>query len=144
MKTLVLLFISAPFLFFSSSKSNTGTLNITIENVSNKEGTIRVLLFEENKGFPDKPENALLSRNVEISNMPVIFEMKDVPYGEYALSILHDENNNRKMDTNFLKIPQEGYGFSNNASARFSAPDFEEAAFKLESESKSMKIKLKY
>lgn len=129
-------------LFFSSAQSDTGTITITIDNVKNKEGMIRMLLFEKNKGFPDQIKTAFLSREVKISSVPFKLELKNIPLGEYALSVLHDENNNETMDTNFLGIPKEGYGFSNNPSAKFSAPKYEEAAFKLDSVNKNLSIKL--
>lgn len=53
-----------------------------------------------------------------------------VPAGRYALSIIHDENGNGKLDT-FAKIPREGYGFSGNPAMRFGPPEFEEARFDL-------------
>lgn len=55
----------------------------------------------------------------------------DLPPGDYAVSAFHDSNGNGKLDANFLKIPNEPYGFSNNASGSFGPPSFDQAKFVL-------------
>ena len=57
----------------------------------------------------------------------VVFE--DVAPGRYGIVVLHDENENRKIDRNFIGLPKEGWGMSNNPRPGFSAPNFEAAAF---------------
>ena len=74
--------------------------------------------------------------------MAVTFE--DLPYGTYAITILHDENGNLKVDANFLGIPKEGYGFSNNARNLFRAPKFEEAKFELKQPQVTQRIDFIY
>tara|TARA_B100000287_G_C20266459_1_gene636179 strand:- start:8 stop:430 length:423 start_codon:yes stop_codon:yes gene_type:complete len=54
----------------------------------------------------------------------------EIPPGTYAIGVYIDENDNEKLDTNFLGIPKEQYGFSNNARA-FGIPKFEAASFSL-------------
>ena len=56
-------------------------------------------------------------------------DFEGIPAGTYALVVLHDENMNGKVDTNWIGIPKEGYGFSNDAKASFSAPSFKDASF---------------
>jgi uncharacterized protein (DUF2141 family) len=53
----------------------------------------------------------------------------DIPFGEYAVKIFHDEDNNGELDAGFFGIPTEDYGFSNNAKASFGPPDYEDAKF---------------
>ena len=53
----------------------------------------------------------------------------NLPPGKYALSCFHDLNGNGKLDTNWMGIPNEPYGFSNNARPQFRAPKWAEAAF---------------
>ena len=55
----------------------------------------------------------------------------EIPPGIYAIGVYIDENDNEKLDTNFLGIPKEQYGFSNNAKA-FGIPKFEAASFVIE------------
>jgi uncharacterized protein (DUF2141 family) len=54
-----------------------------------------------------------------------------LPPGEYALSIVYDEDSDGVLDTGFLGIPRESFGFSNNAEAHFGPPPFEDAKFVL-------------
>jgi uncharacterized protein (DUF2141 family) len=58
--------------------------------------------------------------------------------------VLHDENENSKMDFNFLGMPLEGYGFSNDASGTFGPPSFEDAAFRLKARPSAVSIKARY
>jgi uncharacterized protein (DUF2141 family) len=64
--------------------------------------------------------------------------------GTYAVAVLHDENENGKMDFNFLGMPLEGYGFSNDASALFGPPSFANAAFRLLPRSSALTISARY
>ena len=69
------------------------------------------------------------------------FEMR-LPPGRYALSVFQDMNGNRKLDTNFIGIPTEQSGSSNNAPARFGPPKFRDAAFVVGSEAIDLAIRL--
>ena len=68
---------------------------------------------------------------VSIANNSCSITFEDVPEGIYAVSYVHDENDNGKMDTNFVGIPKEDYGCSNNAKGFMSAPKWEDAKFEL-------------
>ena len=54
-----------------------------------------------------------------------------LPEGKYAIALFIDKNKNNKIDKNFLGIPKEQFGFSNNAMGKLSAPSFEEAMFEV-------------
>jgi uncharacterized protein (DUF2141 family) len=58
--------------------------------------------------------------------------------------LFHDENENKELDTNFIGIPREGMGTTNNKKPKFRAPKFEEASFKLESSVYKAEIELIY
>jgi uncharacterized protein (DUF2141 family) len=64
--------------------------------------------------------------------------------GDYAISVFHDENMNKKLDKNFMGIPKEGYGASNNPKKKMGPPDFEEAKFQLSGPTQSLQIELLY
>lgn len=66
---------------------------------------------------------------------------KDIPYGDYPIKLYHDENGNKKLDKNFVGIPREPYGFSNNARGTLSAPEFAKARFALDAANKAIEIK---
>lgn len=68
----------------------------------------------------------------------------NLPEGVYAVSVFHDENMNQKLDKNFMGIPKEGYGASNNPKKKMGPPDFEETKFQLSGQAQSLEIKLMY
>ncbi len=69
----------------------------------------------------------------------------NLPVGTYAIAIFHDSNNNKKLDKNWVGIPKEGYGFSNNVFGTFGPPSFQEASFKVKANNTTnLKIKLEY
>lgn len=126
-----LFFIALFFIGFFASFTPVVNQNIkvTITKLQNNNGVVLVSLFKDGSGYPDKPEKAYGKEKAYIveKNATIIF--KSVPPGSYAIAILHDENNNQKMDKNVLGIPKEGYGFSNNASAPFGPPSYKKASF---------------
>lgn len=68
----------------------------------------------------------------------------DIETGTYALAVIHDENMDGEIDTNWLGVPTEGYGFSAGAEASMSAPSFEDASFTYEGGDLDLTISLKY
>ena len=113
-------------------------LLVSIENINSSEGILKVCLFDSSETFLLK---ALECRDVEppdSSAVKVIFDVQPGKY--YAISAYHDLNANGRLDRNFLGIPKEPYGFSNNPSVRFGPPDFSETAFKIR---KGLKISIR-
>lgn len=120
------------------------TLEITVTGIANQDGLILLSLFDSEDGFPGEREKAITSLEKKITNDKVSFVIKDLPAGNYAVSLIHDENNNKKLDTNFVGIPKEGYGASNNLKKMFRAPRFEEASFVLDEDPKKIEIEINY
>lgn len=72
-------------------------------------------------------------------------EFKKIPAGTYAVTILHDENSDGKMNFNWIGMPTEGYGFSNGATATLLPPSFDAASFRFDGEGiLSITIKIVY
>jgi len=78
---------------------------------------------------------------VNLRDGTLTFEML-LPPGSYGLSVLQDLNGNRKLDTNFLGIPKEPQGSSNDAKATFSAPKFKDALFTVGDQPVELRIRL--
>lgn len=121
-----------------------GTIIIELDTLENYQGAIQISLFTGGDGFPDDWEKAFTSKTVAVTPELKEIRLEDIPYGKYGLAIIHDENENYKLDTNFLGIPKEGYGFSNNARGRFGPPDYSDTAFILDTESLVLNIEMKY
>ena len=128
----------------TSTSAQFGTITVHITGMTNLAGMFGVSLYNSKKGFPGKHEEAFAStlKKVTRTNDSVIFE--NIPYGNYAISIMHDENNNGKLDTNFLGIPKEGVGVSNNPKIGFGGPKFQNSVFILDRKELDVRIAMKY
>ena len=112
-----------------SPPSNEG-ISISISNLRNDKGHVLVSLFREGEGFPDQPGKAFRKEKLIINNKKAVIHLAAIPTGNYAIAILHDENNDTKMNTNWLGLPKEGYGFSNNVMGKLGPPVYSRASFK--------------
>jgi uncharacterized protein (DUF2141 family) len=81
------------------------------------------------------------AQKIAASGKEVVLKF-DLPAGEYAVQVLHDENDNGKLDTNFMGMPTEGYGFSNNPQVMRRA-HFDEAKFPLGEAAASIVVRLR-
>src|SRR5208282_4902555 len=105
-------------------------LTITVENIRSDKGQIRISVYTSAAEWPDKPTKDH-SQAKPAQAGSVVFKY-DLPPGVYAVNAFHDENNNGKFATNFIGLPLEGYGFSNDVRPNLlSAPSFNKAAFEL-------------
>lgn len=120
-----------------------GHLKVRITGLNNDKGKVAVALFASAADFPEQ-ERALLGELTPITNKTAQVTFRNLRPGLYAIAVLHDENQNSKMDFNFLGMPLEGYGFSNDASAMFGPPSFADAAFKLKPRPSAVSIKMRY
>lgn len=128
-----------------TSRVKENSLTITITNLHNNSGHVLLSLFKDGKGFPDEADKAFRTAKLSINKKTTSVSFPGLPSGTYAIAILHDENDDQKMNTNMLGIPKEGYGFSNNASGLFGPPSFSKASFSYRSgEIRSISIRTKY
>ena len=132
----------AVFIFLLNSFHVFGeTVNLKISETKNKSGRIFIAVFNDPGEFPDK--KAILNKIVPITSYESTYEVKiDLPPGDYALSIFLDENGNNILDKNFLGIPKERFGFSNNPRIGTGAPSFQECEVRIEKENHEFEIKL--
>ncbi len=124
------------------AQKSQGTLTVEITGFENDNGTARILIFNNAKYFPEDDKHAYDKKVTKIKNNKATFTFENIPYGTYAIAVLHDENDNMKMDYNFLGVPKEDYGFSNNARAVLKAPSFEDCSFTVNSAYKKITIEV--
>lgn len=118
-------------------------LTVKIKDVQNANGTILMALHDGADGFPkSRKPVAVISLDAKIGEVLAVFP--DLDAGAYAISLYHDENGNKELDTNFLGVPTEGYAFTNNAKGAFGPPSFENAAIKIEEENLIAEMKVSY
>ena len=138
MKLIIITLLS----IFTLGNAEQNPLILKLTNIQTTSGTIRIGIYTSKNNFPD--ESDIFQHR--IFNVPktgeILIKIKDLPYGEYAIALAHDENGNKKMDYRLLGMPKEPFGFSNNFKPLFTAPDFEECAFKYSGEKNKIEIKL--
>ncbi|MBK6935690.1 MAG: DUF2141 domain-containing protein [Chitinophagaceae bacterium] len=121
-------FLLLTFLYSFNTPAEQG-VKITINNARNEKGHVLVSLFKDGVGYPNNPEKAVKRVKLSIINKRAEVIFTNLPSGTYAVAILHDENDDLKMNKNLLGIPKEGFGFSNNAMGTFGPPSFSRASF---------------
>ncbi|MDX1271635.1 DUF2141 domain-containing protein [Bizionia paragorgiae] len=125
--------------FSAQAQSPELTLNIT--NIETIKGSIEIGVFNTAHNYL-KEGAAYKNYTIEVTKDTETIVIKDLPKGEYAISMYHDENSDDKCNKNFIGIPKEAYGFSNNVVPKFSAPSFEDCKFVF-NESQAMAIQLR-
>jgi len=103
------------------------TLTINIDQIKEQTGKLHVALYRGEQSYQQgKDAVAAVVKAVSGDKQQLVFE--DLVDGEYAIKIMHDANDNGKLDRNMLGIPSEGYAFSNNG-GQFGPASFKDAAF---------------
>lgn len=122
----------------------TGTLTVAISNFKSNLGQVSVTLYDKEEAFPKYPERAVRIVYGKINDKKSIVFFENLPAGEYAVSVFHDENSNKKMDSNFFGIPKEGVGASNNAKGHFGPPKYKDAKFVFNGSTQTINIDIIY
>ena len=104
-------------------------LEILVQDAASDKGMIRVLIFADGQGFPASRKQAIHEFSVEPNQGSAIVKLSDLPAGTYAISAIHDEDENGKLNTNLVGYPTEKYGFSNNPRSYLGPPAFDKVAF---------------
>jgi len=104
--------------------ASAATLTIIVENVDTGKGPVLTGLYNSKEAFPKENEYYTNART-ESTGKTVTVTFSDLPPGTYVAAIYQDKNNNGVMDKNFLGIPSEKYGFSNNTMM----PDWDKNSF---------------
>ena len=112
------------------------SLSIEIVDLRNNKGQVHLELMNEHEEIV-----AALSQN--ISDNTCVIRIEDLKPGRYTFKFFHDENNNKELDTNWLGIPKEGFGFSNNPGLTIGPPSFDKTVFELNT-SDTVKCKPRY
>lgn len=121
------------FLFFVSLSSalfsqDGFTITVKVIGMESNDGKVFFALFDRQEDFL-KDDKIIKAAKVKPENGVATARLTNITKGEYAVSVFYDKNNNGKMDTNFLGIPKEPYGFSNNSKGFMGPPKFENSKF---------------
>jgi uncharacterized protein (DUF2141 family) len=120
-------------------------MRVTFREIKNNTGKMLCWAWASENGFPKETSKAALGpRGSSIQNKQAVVEFDKVPAGTYAIGCVHDENNNGKMDTNFMGMPTEGYAASNDARAFAAPPKFSDAKFAYKGGPARFNLKVSY
>ena len=117
---------------FSYNKEEKYSLTVEVENLRNSKGLVQFALYNKDGSIPDEHyKNYFKMEKATINNDKAEVTFSNLPEGDYAVNILHDENNNGKIDKGLL-LPKEGIGFSNYQSIGLrNRPNFSKASFEI-------------
>ena len=121
-----------------------GRLVVEVTGIRNNSGEIYLSLFSGPRGFPDDPGAAIVNRHKAIVDGYCRIEIDNLPYGDYAVSLLHDENLDSRMNSNMLGIPKEGFGFSGNPKTKLGPPEYDDVRFLFLVQEKKISVSLQY
>jgi len=133
-------FLSASAAF----SADAGSITIHVTDLRNDKGVVRVALFNSKDNYAsDKGSGSLAYKKdcAPVKGAESTVSFQDVPYGDYAIKLFHDEDNSGKFLTNMVGIPKVEYGFSNNARGAFGPASYDKAKFTFKDQKLDMTIK---
>lgn len=123
---LLLLFM----VFVGFGFSQTANLTIIIKGIQNPIGTMNFAVYDDAENY-DNSKDYFVGKSIPVESLEFEYVFQDMPYGNYAISLFHDEDENKELNTNWIGMPKELFGFSNDAKAKMGPPDFEDASFEI-------------
>jgi uncharacterized protein (DUF2141 family) len=118
-------------------------LDITVRQLLPQQGELLVVLFDRAEGWPDRPGPAQPARRMKVEGETMTLKIDGLAPGRWAVMVLQDLNGNGRVDTNFIGLPKEPYGVSNNRLPRMSPPVFEQALVDVGSQGVAVTIDLR-
>ena len=125
---IIVLLFSTAILFAQNNK-----ISLKIGKIEILEGSIMIAGFDNKSDFKSK-DNPIFTESIKVTDSILIITIPDVPNGQYAIAIYHDQNSDNELNTSKLGIPNEGFGFSNDLNSIFRKPKFEDFKFELKND----------
>ncbi|WP_337661286.1 DUF2141 domain-containing protein [Erythrobacter sp. Alg231-14] len=120
------------------------TITITVTDLRSDEGVVRACMTTMEDVFPRCARDPNSHRTVVRADDTITIRFENVEPGDYAIALLHDENEDGKANRVLGMAPREGYGFSRDAPVRMAPPDWDDAVFTIGSASQNLTIKMRY
>ena len=114
-------------------------ISVEVTNIKSGEGMILIGLFDSEDNFLSK---SIKGEKVKAKEGKIKTSFDNIPSGVYAISVIHDENNNGNLDSNFLGIPKEPYGISMEGKNMFGPPSYQKAKFEVANKNVDLIISL--
>lgn len=119
-------------------------LRVHVLGLRNDHGDIRCSLFSSAEDFPNNGDLMAKTTTAPIADRTATCEFTGIAPGIYAVVLFHDENGDGKFNRNWIGLPEEGYGFSNDAPAHFHPPRFDDASFSFAGGILEIRVKIRY
>ncbi|ULQ50696.1 DUF2141 domain-containing protein [Flavihumibacter fluvii] len=120
-----------------------GSHTVIIKNLDKKKGNVFIGWYNSAQSYMDV-SLAVLKKVVPVKDKEeVAVTFENVNPGVYAIAVFFDENGNGTLDKNFLGIPKEDYGFSNNVMPVTRSATFKEASFSISAKPETIVITVK-
>jgi uncharacterized protein (DUF2141 family) len=120
------------------------SIKVVVLGFHSNTGEADCVLFGSPEGFPSDSKIAMKRTKSKIVNNQAVCAFTAVAPGDYAVSVFHDENANGVLDRNFIGMPREGVGASNDAAGKLGPPKFEDARFSYKGGQQTLTIHLRY
>jgi uncharacterized protein (DUF2141 family) len=144
-RTKLFSFIVFALIFAQNSHAENAGLKVIITDIDNTKGNVVLAIYNQDDNFPYNPFKKYTIDKESMTDGKLEYLIQDINPGEYAITLLDDKNKNYDMDTNFIGLPKEGFGFSNNVKPSLAgAPPFEKCTFNLKKEPANITIKMQY
>ncbi|MCF6179625.1 MAG: DUF2141 domain-containing protein [Geopsychrobacter sp.] len=124
--------------------TGTGRLVLTISGFRNDQGEALIYLYTGAAGFPQADAPGLLRFHHTIHQGRVQLTLMKLPFNNYAISVLHDENRDGQMNKSPLGFPREGFGFSRNPNLLYGPPDYLKVRFLFLNNPQDQLIEMQY
>jgi uncharacterized protein (DUF2141 family) len=116
---------------------------VEVGGLRSSRGVVRGALFRSRDGWAEEGrEIATCEARIHAGRASCVLD--DVRPGRYAFAFLHDENEDGALDRDWIGIPQEGFGFSNDAAPGLGPPSFESARFEHQGQSTTLTVRARY
>jgi uncharacterized protein (DUF2141 family) len=121
-----------------------GKLVVEVTGLHSDKGHVLLRLYNSQAGFPTDGGKAFRLARATISGGKAVIELRDIPFGTYAIGCVHDENGNGKLDTSWIGAPKEGIGASNDARGHRGPPQWKDARFDFKVDGAATRLRISY
>lgn len=128
----------------AAAPAQAGEVVITVTDLRSTKGVIRACMTTRADIFPKCIKDPAAHRTVVPASGRIEIRFTGVKPGQYAIALLHDENDNGKADRAIGMMPKEGYGFSRDAPVKMAPPKFSDAVFAQGEGTSRVTIKMRY
>ena len=137
-----LLLLASALLLLGMNHPAAGSMELAINDIEHNYGTLWIGLYASEEAFLDKDQAHLEAIKVSDFKEKRIY-LNDLDYGDYAVALFHDLNNNGELDVNWLGVPEEPFAFSRPVPSKWRLPKFSEVKVGLYQSHKTVSTNLK-